>query len=78
MCDCEGAFTKGGRGFFIPTGSTTTFAFFKSILASDDDFGRKCFGIFFAPEVEGAEADEIDGMETVEVFLMSSGFLDSL
>lgn len=67
-CDCEGAFTNG-RGFFCG-----------SILTKDDDLGKLCFiallEVVEIPEVDGSE--EIEGIETFEIFFVSSGFLDEL
>lgn len=72
MCDWDGAFTKG-LGFF------NGYAF-GSILTRDDDFGRFCFNAFLEeferPEVDGN--DEIDGIETFDIFFWSSGFLGTV
>lgn len=77
MCDCEGALTNGlGLGFLVPP-EGSAFGVFKSVLANGGNLGI-LFEEFGKPDVDGNETDETDGCETVEIFLCSSDFPDSL
>ena len=88
MCDCDWAFLNGFLcavlGIAIPLGSViTAFDPFKSTFANEDEAARFVFGMIrlefmMRPEVDGNDADDIEGFEIVEIFLCNPTFDGSL
>lgn len=84
MCDCDCVFLNGGGTFLLPiVGSPSDLEVLESILSTDDDLGIEGFVLFRSgfmtiPDVDGIDADEIDGLDTVETFLCNSCLIVSL